>query len=336
MSTNFTAVNGLLAGIPKLKSDNWFEWYKKMNMFFLGAGVTGISSGKAPTEKSALEKWEATDRQMTAFIYLKVEDEFHYLIEDLESGAEAWEKLKAHFERSTMGQRMAARQEFYEITHDPSRPVATYVQAITAGRKKMEALGCKIEDDEVKDVLLMHLDSSFLSIRTIILAQSTEPTLDQVKNTLLSSSAVDSVDIKMESQDVALAARGRAQRPGGGGREGVVDGEYQWCDPNNNGCHRCGRPGHQALRCMFNMPQHVKDRLTGTNRRTSSHSPPHSSSHHHSHAAQTHPRSHEHTHSTNHHSHPAEHSYYTHHRYGSQDSAFDPDLDTHGAGPLQI
>ena len=76
MSTNFTAVNGLLAGIPKLKSDNWFEWYKKMNMFFLGAGVTGISSGKAPTEKSALEKWEATNRQMTAFIYLKVEDEF--------------------------------------------------------------------------------------------------------------------------------------------------------------------------------------------------------------------------------------------------------------------
>jgi len=91
----------------------------------------------------------------------------------------------------------------------------------------MEALGCKIEDDDVKDVLLMHLDSSFLSIRTIILAQSTEPTLDQVKNTLLSSSAVDSIDIKMESQDVALAAHGRAQRSGSGGREGIVNGEYQ-------------------------------------------------------------------------------------------------------------
>jgi len=145
MSTNFTAVNGLLASIPKLKSDNWFEWYKKMNMFFLGAGMTGISSGKAPTEKSALEKWEATDCQMTAFIYLKMEDEFHYLIEDLESGAEAWEKLKAHFERSTMGQRMAACQEFYEITHDPSRPVATYVQVITAGCKKWRLLVAKLK-----------------------------------------------------------------------------------------------------------------------------------------------------------------------------------------------
>jgi len=45
----------------------------------------------------------------------------------------------------------------------------------------------------------MYLDSSFLLICTIILAQSTEPILDQVKNTLLSLSAVDSVDIKMES-----------------------------------------------------------------------------------------------------------------------------------------
>jgi len=70
---------------------------------------------------------------------------------------------------------------------------------------------------------------------------------------------VDSVDIKMESQDVALAACGRAQRPGSREREGVVDGEYQWCDPNNNGCHCCRRSGHQALYCMFNMPQHVKD-----------------------------------------------------------------------------
>jgi len=61
---------------------------------------------------------------MTAFIYLKVEDEFHYLIEDLESGAEAWEKLKAHFEWSTMGQRMSARQEFYEITHDLLPPTS--------------------------------------------------------------------------------------------------------------------------------------------------------------------------------------------------------------------
>jgi len=121
----------------------------------------------------------------------------------------------------------------------------------------------------------MHLDSSFLSIHTIILAQSTEPTLNQVKNTLLLSSAMDSVDIKMESQDVALAACGRAQRPGSGGRKGVVDGEYQWCDPNNNDCHCCGHSGHQALHCMFNMPQHVKDHLTGTNCHTSSHSPPH-------------------------------------------------------------
>ena len=51
---------------------------------------------------------------------MKVEDEYHYLIDDLESGKAAWTKLADHFQCSTMGHCMAARSEFYKITHDSS------------------------------------------------------------------------------------------------------------------------------------------------------------------------------------------------------------------------
>ena len=38
------------------------------------------------------------------------------------------------------------------------------------------------------------------------------------------------------------------------------DKGYRWCDPLNEGhCHRCGRSGHIAARCIHDMPQHVKE-----------------------------------------------------------------------------
>ena len=216
-----------------------------MKMFFTGAGVLGISHGSPPTEEKALAAWKQQDSQMVAFIYVKVDDEYQYLIEDMESGVEAWKKLKGHFERSTMGQCIAAREAFYTISHDPSRPITTYIQALLSARKKMEALGCKVEDTEFKDVMLMHLDSSFSAVRTIVLAKVDEPSLEEVKAILSSSSTGDSVSGKAESQEVAFAARGRGNGlglgPGQGQGQGIQDGEYQWCNPSNpTGCHRCG------------------------------------------------------------------------------------------------
>ena len=264
MSTQIpSAITSMLPNIPKLSDTNWFDWSKRMKMFFLGAGVTGIDSGTPPIDAQEKAKWEVLDKMMTAYIYMRVEDEYHYLIEDLESGKDAWAALKKHFERSTMGYRMTARKEFYEITHDPSKPIDFYIQSLTSAQKKLKSLGVTIDGTEFKDVLLMHLDSSFHSVRTTILAQTAEPTLDDVKSILTSSTAAE-VMVKVEPQDAVLVARGRSVNAGRSGPgNGLVDAKgYHWCDvTNGDGCHRCGRTGHIAARCMFNMPEHIKDHL---------------------------------------------------------------------------
>jgi hypothetical protein len=53
----------------------------------------------------------------------------------------------------------------------------------------------------------------------------------------------------------------------GNGSDGLVDDKgFRWCDTTNeNGCHRCGRPNHIAARCMYNMPQGIKDHLLTLN-----------------------------------------------------------------------
>lgn len=195
------SITAMLADITKLNDTNWFDWSKKMKMFFLGSGVDGIASGHPPSDPKEYAEWEKLDKRALAFIYMRVEDEYHYLIDDLESGRAAWAKLAGHFQRSTMGHRMTARSEFYAITHDPSRPIEFYIQSLQASKKKMEALGCKVDDTEFKDVLLMHLDPSFHSVCVNILAQKTEPTLDDVKAILTSSAAAIDMVVKPGSHN---------------------------------------------------------------------------------------------------------------------------------------
>jgi len=284
MSFNLTSgIIALLSKVPNLNASNWHEWNKGMKMFFLGAGVTGIASGSSPTDPAELASWTKIDRQITAYIYSKVDDEYLYLLDDLESGAAAFQALKAHFQRSTMGLRMQARKELYAVVHDPSKPVSFYIQALTSAKQKLAALGCTVEETEFKDLLLMNLDPSFHPIRTTLLAQKIEPTLDDMKSLLNSSTSAEDYSSTHHHSAAAYYSHGKGKN-GSYGRNGNGDGHgqgnrngngngnssdgmvddkgFRWCDTTNeHGCHRCGRPNHIAARCMYNMPQAIKDHL---------------------------------------------------------------------------
>ena len=224
-----------------------------MKMVFLAAGLDGIASGSPPSEKPQKEKWDLLDQQMLAYLYMAISDDFQYLVEDEATASAGWKKLVEYFQRSTLGARMVARKEFYEITHDPSRPLSQYIHSVMAAKKKLEALNCSVSDTELKDVLLMRLHSSYDPVRITILAQKTEPSLEDIKSILISSSTSD---IKTEAMEDVLATRiDRSKKVGP-----IDDKGFRWADVDRDGvCHRCGRPGHIAARCIYHMPQSVKD-----------------------------------------------------------------------------
>ncbi|KZV86516.1 hypothetical protein EXIGLDRAFT_577386, partial [Exidia glandulosa HHB12029] len=156
--------------------------------------------------------------------------------------------LKAHFDMPSMFSRIHAREEFYAVEHDISLPIDAYIHAVTEAKARLTALGVTISDDEFKDVLLMRLDPSFHAIRTNIVTQRTEPKLEEA------------------GPQHGLAARGmrNSSRTPSSARAtpnpGRVDSRnFTWCDTTTDNCHRCGRSGHIAARCMLDMPQHVRD-----------------------------------------------------------------------------
>jgi hypothetical protein len=258
MATVPSIVTTMITTNPKLNHSNWFTWIKKMKMVFLAAGLQdGIMSGSAPTDKAQKDRWDQLNTLMLPYLFMAIEEDFQYLVEDEDTASAAWTKLKEHFQRSTLGARMVARKEFYDVTHDPSRPISHYVQSVLAAKSKLVSLGCTITDTEVMDVLLMRLDSSYHPVRITILSQKSEPKLEDVKAILTASSASDDVIIKNEPVEEVLAAA-RVDRSKKVSQ--VDDRGLRWCDIDRDGvCHHCGRPGHIAAWCMYSMPQSIKD-----------------------------------------------------------------------------
>ncbi|CAK5269887.1 unnamed protein product [Mycena citricolor] len=175
-----------------------------------------------------------------------------------------------------MSTRMAARAELHSISHDPNKDIDVYIRAVEDAVKKLAAMGVSIDSTIHKDVLLMNLHPPFHTVRTILLARSPELKLEDRITQLASSSSDPGVVLKIEDGDIsslALAAsaprRGTASATssytspitGSIAQDGFpLDSQgFRWCDPTTRGCHRCGRTGHIAHRCMHTMPTFVKD-----------------------------------------------------------------------------
>ncbi|KZP19321.1 hypothetical protein FIBSPDRAFT_694216, partial [Athelia psychrophila] len=187
-------------------------------------------------------------------------------------GTGAYTKLKTKFEASNFSRRVALRKAFYGAEHDPSLPVEVFVQSVLKARAQLVLVGVEIDDVAAKDVILMNLDSSYATVKTSLLTQPSEPTLETIRTILSSSSNfVDpeispTITIKSEPGETALAAshssHGSSATPHreSSGGEGKKDSQgLTWCDSTNDShCHRCGRTGHYALRCVRDMPPEIK------------------------------------------------------------------------------
>ncbi|KAJ7716657.1 hypothetical protein DFH07DRAFT_715040, partial [Mycena maculata] len=149
--------------------------------------------------------------------------------------------------------------------------IDVYINKVRAAAKVLKGLKCDPGDIETTDILLMNLHPSWVTVRTTITSNKDEQKLDDVIG-ILNGSTVE-LPVKEEDEGPVLAMAASGPRFGSGGRKGGAGGGnggshqdhsfddkgYHWCDPTNeNHCHRCGRSGHIAARCIHDMPQHIK------------------------------------------------------------------------------
>ncbi|KAF8169895.1 hypothetical protein K438DRAFT_1854860 [Mycena galopus ATCC 62051] len=269
----------ILAGLVKLEDlteDTWGSWSKTMTMFFCGCGASYITNNAAtvPDDKKDI------DSELVWTIYSHVHPDYKASVEEEMSGLAAWKILKGRFEKSSMARRLKARSD------------------LRATRKALKGLGCEPSDLETADLLLLNLHSSWSTVRTTITSNKDEQKVSDIIS-ILNGSTVEIDHIKEEYPHLSMAAQHGSFGSGGryGGVAGSCNGSsgarstphgsssgghphgggsappatapsgppsddkgFHWCDPTNeNHCHRCGRSGHIAARCIYDMPQHIKD-----------------------------------------------------------------------------
>jgi hypothetical protein len=257
--------------IPKLNNSNWQDFKDNMDMFFYAVGADYIAD--MDLEDTATQvvpsSSKALDKQLVLPIHLKVEPPLKHLVKNIKTSALlCWIALCKYFNKSTMQKRLTAHGELINVVHDTSQPIEVYIHTVTSLYKTLETLGYKTEELQVKDYLLLKLDKSWQTVRTAIMAANQEPTLETIKNSLITASSTMQLDDQVSTSAFSTQVRSRSKAPSTYQASTPVvppsslppdDKGYKWCNTNNNGCYRCGRPNHSSIFCLINMPQYVKD-----------------------------------------------------------------------------
>jgi hypothetical protein len=277
------SIAALIQKVEPLSDKNWHKWKSQVMMVFRSDGNARLVQGSEvrPAADKAAEAWDKRDDAALAIIWACTSQDFLYLVEEETSGSACFAKLKQKFETTTFARRVELRKAFYNAEHDLSKPIEIYIQKVLDAKAQLTAMGHKIDDVEVKDVILMNLHPSYDGVKLSLITQPNEPDLATIRSILGSSSPViDEPFIKSEPLETALATRfgkrgsagrgkvGKAVRNHSGSSSeselksrrgshtqprGIEDEKgYRWCnfDPTNDNCHRCGHKGHIAAFCM--------------------------------------------------------------------------------------
>ena len=277
MASLISAYISMLQKAPQLSDSTFQSWKNGLTMFFAGVGADYLTSSPLPA--TVPTECKDLDKKLVMPIWSSIQPELQYLVEGKTSSLACMAAIQAHFQKSTMPRRIQAREAFYSIKHDPSKPISVYLHEVESAKQVLSNLGCKIDDTELKDVILMNLHSSWHTIRTSILTAKEEPDLADIKS-ILSGSAASAiqVQVKTEPSASAMAAKIHSPRPSYPSSKPSTNRPpspsprppsppspmdtkgFRWCTPSREDCcFRCGKHGHPAWRCMYDMPQQVKD-----------------------------------------------------------------------------
>jgi hypothetical protein len=229
------ADKAILSTLPKLNGSNWFEWKKEAETFLLLAGLDGtIDAEEVPTGATV------KDRKTYADLFFLIELNYRAPIVDIKSGCKAWKKLIAEYEKDSATTRMALRQQFYSLTHDPAVGIAVFIDAVFPIVRQLGAIGHKPDDLEISDKLLIRLHQSWAPVRTALTLRekSEKPKIEKITSALKQFEANESLvaapgpQVKAEQSEPSLAESSLYAKSRGGVKgckeHGRHSGECDW------------------------------------------------------------------------------------------------------------
>ncbi len=229
-----TSNNPFLTRITVFDGANWSSFSKDIQVFFQLEGIWDIVDGTKtkPSGTDEAEKWVRNNERAYSMLYFLIGADYRSLIADVSTGVEAWKLLKDEYQKDSSALRLALRNQLYSVRHDPKQPVGVYIEAVRSVARQLRAIGHEPTDEDLADLILLRLHSSFSSVRSALSNTTPFPKLaaliSAIKAHELQEKLSDSVaqTIKKEEEDEEDEGVKNAMAAREGRR--TAKGEFDW------------------------------------------------------------------------------------------------------------
>jgi gag-polypeptide of LTR copia-type len=151
--------------IESLKDDNWVAWSSRMTTILKFQSAYGHVQGTVPkpNDPAQLQKWEQQDLLAQILIKNNTSDEqmVHINQDSIKTAAQMWQSLRAVHELRGQSGITAAKRTFYGTRASDNVNIPDHIAEMRRQQNKLHQMGCMIDDEEFKTVLVMSLPQSW-------------------------------------------------------------------------------------------------------------------------------------------------------------------------------
>ncbi|KAJ7925445.1 hypothetical protein B0H13DRAFT_2569986, partial [Mycena leptocephala] len=202
------------------------------------------------------------------------------------NGCLLWATLESYYTMADPATRSILTSQFHTISHDLSRPVDAFLQAVVTAERRLTAIAVSFPTHMVQDKILSGLSSAYSPIVTLLQLKSPQRDVTSMINAINAWERADLqrtdsvIKAARATQDIYDANQGgefaaahltRHSRcsdssphsPSHSQSHSSAGKEFDWTNTKNRTdvCYRCGLPGHFAQYCVSVMPEDVRRRI---------------------------------------------------------------------------
>jgi len=151
--------------IESLKDDNWVVWSSHMNTILKFQSAYSHIQGTVPKpdDLAQFQKWEQRDLLAQILIKNNTSDEqmVHINQDSIKTAAQMWQSLHAVHELCGSSGVTAAKRTFYGTQAPDDVNIPEHIAEMRQQQNKLHQMGCMIDDEEFKSILVMSLPQSW-------------------------------------------------------------------------------------------------------------------------------------------------------------------------------